>query len=217
MGIIERILCKICDSRKPRRYCPGVLGDICSICCGTEREVTVRCPLECPHLQESRRHEQPPIADEAAFPNRDIRVTEAFLRENEPILVFGAATLLQAAMETEGAVDSDVREALDSLVRTYRTLESGLYYESRPTNPIAANIMTRMQDEVRKFREEMARNTGMHQVRDADFLGIFAFLQRLGIQHNNGRRLGRAFLDFLRTYFQPAGEQADDQPSLIVP
>ena len=179
--------------------------------------MTVRCPFECPYLQESRRHEEPPIADEASFPNRDIRVTERFLRDNEPLLIFSAVTVLKAAMETPGAVDTDVKEALDALVRTYRTLESGLYYETRPSNPIAGAIQALVQEEVKKFREELAQNTGMHQVRDTDFLGIFAFLQRLEIQHNNGRRLGRAFLDFLRSYFQPAGDKDKAEPSLIVP
>ena len=41
---------------------------------------------------------------------------------------------------------------------------------------------------------------------DADVLGTLVFLQRLEFQHSNGRRRGRAFFDFLRTYFpaQPA-------------
>jgi hypothetical protein len=30
-------------------------------------------------------------------------------------------------------------------------------------------------------------------------LGILVFLQRLGLQHNNGRRRGRAFFGFLQT------------------
>ena len=55
----------------------------------------------------------------------------------------------------------------------------------------------------------------MQSVRDADVLGILVFLQRLEIQHNNGRRLGRAFIDFLRTNF-PAKEPAEDVPSLLV-
>ena len=45
-----------------------------------------------------------------------------------------------AALDTPGAVDYDVREALEALIRTYRTLESGVYYESVPANPLAANI-----------------------------------------------------------------------------
>ena len=52
--------CAICETRRPRRYCPGVRGEICAICCGTAREVTVDCPLDCPYLRGS------PQAREAA-------------------------------------------------------------------------------------------------------------------------------------------------------
>jgi len=49
----------------------------------------------------------------------------------------------------------------------------------------------------------------METLRDADVLGTLVFLERLQIQHNNRRRRGRAFLDFLRTYFpEPKKVQA---------
>src|SRR5271154_1130369 len=124
--------CQICGVRKPRRYCPGVRGDICPQCCGTEREVTVDCPLECEYLRESRLHERPPEAGaDTPFPNRDVNVTEEFLRDHESLVIFLCAQLLTASLATTGAIDFDVRDALDSLIRTYRTLESGLYYESK--------------------------------------------------------------------------------------
>ena len=75
-----------------------------------------------------------------SFPNRDIRVTDEFLHENEELLVYFGRNLLAAALDTQDAVDNDVREALESLIRTYRTLESGVYYESRPQNPLAGAI-----------------------------------------------------------------------------
>jgi hypothetical protein len=192
-----------------------VRGDICAICCGTEREQTVHCPLECEYLQESRKHEEPPLADAETFPNKDIRVTEQFLREQEHLLMFISVTLLQAALSTPGAVDNDVKEALDALVRTYRTLQSGLYYDSRPTNPIAAAIYARVQEEVQQLRKREGENAGMHTIRDADVLGICAFLQRMEIQQNNGRRLGRAFVDFLRLHF-PQTAAPEAAPSLII-
>jgi hypothetical protein len=193
-----------------------VHGDICSICCGTEREVSVHCPFECPYLQEARRHEEPPVADPATFPNQDIRVSEQFLRDHEPLLLFVAVTLMKSALQTPGAVDSDVKEALESLVRTYRTLESGLYYESRPTNPIAAAIHGRVQDDIQKMREKVIEESGMQRLRDADFLGVLAFLQRMEIQQNNGRRLGRAFLDFLRSHFPQTGEAEPAEPQPLI-
>ena len=59
-----------------------------------------------------------------------------FLHENEELLVFLGRGIMRAALEAD-AVDNDVREALEALIRTYRTLQSGVYYETRPSNPLA--------------------------------------------------------------------------------
>ena len=130
--------CAICRERRGRRFCPGVRGDICTLCCGTEREVTVDCPLDCEFLHQARRHDKPVTLDPERIPNRDIRVTNAVLDEHPQLLSFLGRTLLRAAMSTAGSVDLDVRDALEALVRTYRTLESGVYYETVPSNLLAA-------------------------------------------------------------------------------
>jgi hypothetical protein len=192
-----------------------VRGDICSICCGTEREVTVDCPFDCPHLQEARIRERGVELDPASMPHRDISVNEGFLAENEGLVLALAHGLLQAAMETPGVLDSDTREALDALVRTYRTLESGVYYETRPANPLANFICNGVQQAAAQFREQERRQTGVTKTRDADVLGALVFLQRLEWDRNNGRRRGRAFLDFLRAHFVPSSPAA--AAPLIVP
>src|SRR5438045_2932192 len=140
--------CVICETRRPRRYCPGVRGDICSICCGTEREVTVSCPLECEYLQEAREREKVPALDHTTVPNKDIKVSNKFLADNEPLVLFLSATLLHAALEQPGIVDYDVREVLDAMIRTHRTLESGLYYETKPANPLAAQLQLELQKNI---------------------------------------------------------------------
>jgi len=205
--------CKICDTRKPRRYCPGVAGDICSICCGDEREVTVDCPLDCQYLAESRLHEKPPAVNPEELPNKDIRVSEEFLREHEPLLIFLGAKLLEGALAAP-AVDSDVRDALDSLIRTYRTLESGLYYETKPNNLIAAGLHQRIQEAVQQLRKELSEK-GATSIRDAEILGMLVFLERVALHQNNGRPKGRAFIDYLRAYFPPGEQRPADTPSLI--
>jgi hypothetical protein len=210
--------CAICHVRRPKRFCPGVRGDICTMCCGAEREITVDCPLECVYLREAHQHEKIEPADPHDFPNQDIRVTEEFLRDREPLLLFLARTVLDAALATPSAVDFDVREALEAMVRTFRTLQSGVYYETRPDNPIAAGICRLVRAGIDEFRKEESERAGMAQTRDADILGILVFLQRLERDNNNGRKRGRAYLDFLRGFFpdQPA-EPAAASSSLIVP
>ena len=206
--------CQICDTRKPRRHCPGVHGEICSICCGNEREVTISCPLDCPYLVEARQHEKPHEVNPDEVPNRDVQVTEEFLREHEPLFVFLSSRLLEAALASSRAVDSDVRDALQSLIRTYRTLQSGLYYETKPTNLIAAGIHQRMQEAIDGLRKELAEKNAT-PIRDAEILGTLVFLERVELHENNGRPRGRAFIDYLRTYFPQTLENLAPASPLI--
>lgn len=211
------MVCAICEIRKPRRYCPGVKGDICAQCCGTEREVTVHCPFDCPYLETARAHEKMPDLKAEDFPNRDIKVTSDFIYSNQRLVEFVGATLAGTAFSTPGAVDNDVREALDTLVRTYRTLQSGLYYETRPNNPVAAAIHVRMQEAITQFREQSVKEEGMTTIRDADLLGVLVFFEHQERQWNNGRRLGRAFLDFLRQQFRVEPEAQQESSGLLQP
>jgi len=204
-------LCQICEKRRPRRFCPGLREEICPICCGEEREVTVDCPFDCEFLREARRHERPNQVAPEDIPNRDIRVTDDFLRQNEPLLVHMSGMLLQAAAEA-GAVDEDVREALSSMARTYLTKESGLIYESRPNNPFAAGIQQRVQTGVEAFREQVSRQSGLNTIRDKDVLGVLVFLQRVEAHQNNGRSRSRAFLYFLNENFVPP-EPPPEEPA----
>lgn len=199
--------CHLCEKRPPRRACPALGRDICAVCCGEQREETIACPLDCPHLRESRRHEKPPAPDPRTLPHADVEITDRWLAEHEPLVVLAGRQLLLAALDTPGAVDSDLREALDALARTYRSSASGLIYESRPANMIAAAIADRFRKEIEAFREKVAQQSGVHSIRDQDLLGALVFWQRMEWQRNNGRRKSRAFLDSLLSLLPPAPDR----------
>jgi hypothetical protein len=205
--------CAICRIRRPRRSCPGVHGDICAICCGKEREVTVDCPSDCEYLQEARKHELLVEIDPATMGNPDIRVTEDFVGSHTLLMLGIGGAVLGAAGPTR-AVDSDVREALASLIQTYRTLQRGVIYESLPTNPLAANLCREVQELVDAYLKEETRRLGMTKTRDMDVLRVLVFFERLAIDRNNGRPRSRAFLDLLRLL--QADAAADAPPSLIL-
>lgn len=210
--------CAICKVRRPKRFCPGVGGDICTICCGTEREVTVSCPLDCPYLQEARRHEKLTPHEETDLPDKDIRVTEQFLRNHEEALATVGTVVAQSALETPGAVDSDLRDALQALVRTYRTLQSGVYYETRPDNSLANAVFGKVQQGIAEFRKRAHEDLGISTTRDVDILGLLVFLNRLERDQNNGRPRGRAFIDFLRGFYTPKADSSETSDSpLIIP
>jgi hypothetical protein len=217
--------CAICAVRRPKRHCPGVGGEICSICCGTEREETVSCPLDCEYLRDARRHEQAARRHEKStaslgdeLPDADIRVTDEFLQEHEDLFAALGKIVCEAALEAPGAVDSDVRDALASLVRTYRTLASGLYYETLPENMVAARVFRGAQDKIKQIRDQEQRRLGMPVIRDGDLLRCLVFLEQVAFGNNNGRRRGRAFIDLLRGFAQAEeGPRAAPQSLLVLP
>lgn len=175
------------------------------------------CPLDCEFLIESRKREKGPSLEGVELPNRDIPVTETFLRNHESLLTFLAAALLSRALETPGLVDFDAREALDCLIRTYRTLQSGVYYESRPNNPLAGAIYSAVQEAAEEFRKQEQQHLGMTRTRDADVLGMLVFLQHFELERNNGRKRGRAFLQALHDFYAEAQPPAPAGSALVLP
>jgi hypothetical protein len=220
------VTCAICQVRKPRRECPGVHGEICTICCGTEREQSVDCPLDCAWLHEAHEHERPPQPDPALLPHQDIQVTEDFLRENEVLLAFLAVSVFEGVLKSPGATDWDVREALDALIATWRTLQSGVYYETRPANRYAAAVATHVKAAIEDIRKKELQERGLSGIRDATVLGVLVFLARLEYTNNNGRKRSRAFLDFLGGFYVPSmeasaenaaeGHAEQDKPLIIL-
>lgn len=178
--------------------CPAVDGLICPICCGTERENSLRCPLDCIYLQEAHKREQPLPVTEREMPDPDIEVYEQFLVEHEELLLFTIYSLLQAALRTDLAVDSDVLDALDALVQTYRTAQSGLLYETRSENRVAAGVQRLMTESLADYRKIQAERESLRPMRDSEVLAILVFLKRIGRQNLNGRPKGRMFIDLLR-------------------
>jgi hypothetical protein len=211
----EPILCKICGKRRARRYCPAVQGDICPICCGTEREVSLSCPLECEYLREAHRHEKPLPVSEKELSNRDIAVSEEFIRTHEELLLFCIYSLVQAALRTPGAIDVDVMAALEALIQTRRTLDSGLVYETRPENNVAAAVQRAFTASFDDYQKLRAEREGLSAVRNSEILAILVFLHRIGQQNQNGRPRGRMFLDLMSQMTPDVGVE-ERAPSIIL-
>jgi hypothetical protein len=104
---------------------------------------------------------------------------------------------------------------LDGLIRTYRSLQSGLYYESRPNNLLAAPVFDAVQGALAEYRKGEQEELGMTKTRDADVLGLLIFLQHFALFRDNGRPRGRAFLDAIRE-FHPDHEPSESSPSSAI-
>jgi hypothetical protein len=123
-------------------------------------------------------------------------------------------SLVHAALRTVSATDADALEALEALIKTYRTAESGLLYETRPVNTIAAAVQRAFSESLADYQKVRAERESLH-FRDAEILTVLVFLRRMGQQNQNGRPRGRMYLHLLND-MTPATAGDERAPSLIV-
>ncbi len=197
--------CAICHQRKAKRHCPGVHGEICTLCCGTERENTVDCPLDCSYLREAHEYEFQRASSQplAEMPHAQYELDDGFLRYHEPLIADLAARMLQVSYEQPGVLDGDLLAAADSLVRTLETLSSGLQYETLPDTPVPLAIYRGLQERIAEIRGQKDAPV----IKDQDLLKCLVFLARLGRARGNGRPKAKGFLDFLRKQFPEISAQ----------
>jgi hypothetical protein len=191
-------------------------GNICSICCGEEREVSLSCPLHCVFLGEAHDRERPVAISPDEVSYQQVIVTEEFVREQEELLLFCVYSLMQAALRMPNAVDSDVMTALDALITTYRSSESGVVYESRPENVLAAGVHRLFQEWLKEYSRARDEREPLHPVRDSEILRLLVFLHRIGQQNQNGRPRGRHFIHLLQKMTPETERVRETQSSIIV-
>lgn len=207
--------CPVCNVRKPSRACPARGDVICSTCCGQNREESIRCPFDCEYLREARKREPLRDLDPKTLPHREVVLTQEYLEDNGRLGYFLGESLWLAARHEAQCVDADMREALDALIQTYRTLQSGLIYEVRPSNPYAAGIASRVRARIAELGERLQEHPEVPKPQNSQILGMLVFLQRTELQVSNGRRLGRAFLDVLRQNHEPPEEATSQASGLL--
>lgn len=211
--------CPICEKRPSKRYCPAKGEKICAVCCGREREISIDCPADCPHLisahRYEREHRQPLSADE--FPYREVEFPVDFVYERWPVVAGLAGTILSLLAEDKELNDADVFSALQALIETVRTLGSGIYYERPPAAPLPRTVYGRMAEFLQDFKKQESSRTGSTTLKDSDVHKLLVFLFRVGKQETNGRSRSRAFLGFLRARFPAPAESAKEASRLIIP
>ncbi len=194
--------CPICNKRKPKRQCPARAENICSICCGTEREVTVDCPSDCAHLVASREYDLTRLEyDWAKAPFAEVKFQRSFAEEHESLLIEIDYAICRFAADHREVVDTDALAALQTLAETYRTQASGIIYEKPLDYPLQRALYESLKAAIADFRKDETQRVGMTTVRDSDVRDALIFLTQLCAVHENGRPKGRAYLDLIRQQF----------------
>jgi len=198
------LACAICETRKEKRFCLAVHGRICPVCCGTEREVTLDCPAECPYLQQARRHEasREPVGAELMKLFPQVRLAEDLPHRLEPLIMELGFALARAAHGQPALYDRDLMAALTALATSYETLVgSGLVYDAPTANLAHQAVIDGLQRSIAGYRETERRQIGYSRLRDSELLQVIVFLLRLAAARTSGRPRSRAFIDLLSEQF----------------
>jgi hypothetical protein len=212
--------CPICEKRPAKRFCPAKGEKICAVCCGTGREVTIDCPPDCAYLIQAHRyeaeHRQPFSPD--GFPYPEVEFPVEFVYEHWPVVSGIARTILGFQTQSKDLNDGSAHLALEALAETYRTLETGIYFERPPDMPVARALYARIAEFIAEFRKQEAGRSGFSSLKDSDIFRLLVFLLRICKQETNGRPLSRAFLGFLRERLPlPSTQTEKEAPRIIVP
>lgn len=213
------LTCPICKKRKANRFCPAKSEKICAVCCATEREVTIDCPSECPHLIASRQYEdERREIDWSQLPFGDVKVSPSAFRGHETLLDAIALGICDFAAQQRLLTDSDAIAALQGLAESYQTLAKGIYYEKPLDDRVRHELYMHLKESVAKYRKEEAARSAVSSLRDGTVRDALIFMTQLGATRTNGRPKGRAYLDFLRSQFKLKGAaEAASAPLLILP
>ncbi|MHB8652499.1 MAG: hypothetical protein ACYDA9_01335 [Terriglobia bacterium] len=208
--------CPICQKRKAQRFCPARGEDICSVCCGTEREVTIDCPSDCTYLVASRSYDLARRKfDWSKLPFADVKIPSSFAHGHVPLLNGLSHAICAYARYNSYTVDTDVIATLQALAESYRTLSSGIYYEKPPDLGLQRELYDGLKAAIDEYKQAEAREAGAVAVRDGDIRDALIFFTQLGARYFNGRPKGRAFLDLLRSQFN-SGEVAKPESNIVV-
>jgi hypothetical protein len=206
--------CVLCSKRAAKRYCPAKSEKICSVCCGTKREVEIDCPSDCVYLKTGRSFEAArdrQVGTPAPLPRFD----QQLLYRNTTVINGVAQTILEERRRNPAMVDQDVRSALEALKATMKTLSSGIYYETLPKGAPLANVIYRRIKSVLDALMQPQARVGGDALRVSDVPEALAFILSTLESRTSGRPRSRQYLDWLATVApEPV---TDDRNQLILP
>jgi len=214
-----KVICPICNKRRAERYCPAKGEKICAIDCGTEREVTIDCPSDCPFLVAAHRWEQshPKPLAEGDVPFPEVSFSSDLIHRRQAVLSGLGYTVVIYAADQRSLADSDIFAAVQALAETRRTLLAGIYYEKPPEIPVAAGLYAALAKSIEEEKKHAAEHPEFPPLKDTEIFHLLVFFLRFGRLRSNGRPRSRAFLAFLRSQIPTEVGVAKDEPRIILP
>jgi hypothetical protein len=216
--ILLAVSCPICEKRKAVRFCPAKGETICAVCCGKEREVTIDCPVDCSYLVTAHRYEDEHQRElPADTPLLDVTIPSDLIHTHQQLMSAMAFTAAKFCISHSAASDADVLAAIQALAETFKTLQTGIYYEKQPDGQLRRNLYAALAAFLGDVKKQQAEQTGYSVLKDSEIFFLLVFLYRMGLLRTNGRPRSRRYIEFLRSQFPQAQELKREESRIIVP
>lgn len=143
---VRGMTCPLCGTRKAKRSCPALDKLICTVCCGTKRQVEITCPEDCGYLVEARAH---PPASARRQREKDFDFAVPIVHELSDTayrlaLMFQETIRRYAPAALPPLADSDVAEACGTLASTLETAAKGIIYEHQAQSLPAQRLVVEL-------------------------------------------------------------------------
>jgi hypothetical protein len=212
------VSCPICEKRKAARFCPAKGEKICAVCCGTEREISIDCPVDCAYLlaahryEDEHRHSLP-----ADTPLLDEKIPPHIVHTHQQLMSAIAFSIAKFCAVQPAATDPDVLVAVQALAETHRTLSTGIIYEKAPEAPLPRELYAALGAFLGEIKKQQSERPNAPAIKDMDVFYLLVFLYRMGLLRTNRRPRSRRFIEFLRGQFPQTPELQRAENRIIVP
>ena len=206
--------CVVCDQRKGKRSCPAKNSMICAQCCGEKRILEINCPESCEYLKIGRNHEAE--VERSRLRPSDPITQQLYTRvigQFQGIISHLEYVLARERQTSRDLTDDAVAEALDLILKTYRTEENGIIYESVSSNLRVDIVRRHLKEVMDSYRKPTETREEFIQLQDAiDCLSLVRDLVASHLQTGTA-----SYVDFLARAIPRGSELESPGPSLIIP
>ncbi|MBZ5534676.1 MAG: hypothetical protein LAO31_01875 [Acidobacteriia bacterium] len=209
--------CPLCGKRKARRSCPAKSAQICGVCCATKREIEIDCPLSCSYLREGYQYamEKNPLEQRARSMTIDRTFDRGFLLENERFLMELSKGIRECYMSAPQLHDSDIVGAFAALEKTFRTLDTGLYYDTRPEGGLEQILYLKLKESI-DLKIQTPDIQG-RRLKVSAVIDCLVFMQQFVQMKGSGRPLSRGYLTHLEEVFSHAPQESpSEEPRILL-
>jgi hypothetical protein len=125
-------------------------------------------------------------------------------QQHTPVLEGVIRSVVEERLNSPWLVDHDVMEVYKALRATFKTLSSGIYYESLPEGPVRLSLYRRLKT---YFDQLMQPQSGSERVvKVSEMLEIMDLVTLAAELHSGTRPRSRRYLDWLMSMSKTAPE-----------